>query len=139
MLATACVAQVLSVRGAIAPGPAQPLGLVALIAGIAALLVAVPAHSLVLVVAAALLAGTGLGLAYFGGQTAVNELAPPARRGEVTAAFITCVYLAVSVVAISTGLLGDATSLTTAVAIVGVAVAAAAAAVLAWHLSPRAG
>jgi MFS family permease len=96
MLGTACVAQILCVRGGLGAERAQPLGLGVLIAGIAALLAAFPLHSLALVLAAALLAGTGLGLAYFGSQTTINRIAPVERRGEVTAAFITCVRRAVA-------------------------------------------
>ncbi len=137
MLATACAAQIVAVRRSAAPERAQVAGLAVLVFGIAALLGALPAHSLALVLAAALLAGTGLGLGYFGAQATINALAPPDRRGEVTAAFVTCIYLAVSASAITTGLLGDATSLTTAVAVVGGADAVVAAAALSWHLSAR--
>jgi hypothetical protein len=48
---------------------------------------------------------------------AVYRIAPPAQRGEVTAAFITCVY--------------------PVVAVVGCSVAALATATLGWHLSDR--
>jgi MFS family permease len=137
MLAMACLAQAVSLRGAITPDRAQPLGLGLLIAGIAALLGAFPLHALALVLAAAVLAGTGLGLGYFGSQSTINRLAPPDRRGEVTAAFITCIYLGVSVTAIGTGLLSDALSLATAVAIAGAVVAAFAAAATMWHLAAR--
>jgi MFS family permease len=119
------------------PRRAQPLGLSLLIAGIGALVLAFPTHSLALVLVAAVLAGSGLGLAYFGSQAEVNELAPGERRGEVTAAFITCVYAAVSVTSIATGLMSDALSLSTAVAITGATVAALAAATTGWHLVSR--
>jgi MFS family permease len=135
MLAMACLAQALSLRGAITPRRAQPLGLTLLIAGIAALVLAFPLHALALVLAAAVLAGTGLGLGYFGSQSEINRLAPPERRGEVTAAFITCVYLSVTVTAISTGLLSDALSLASAVAIAGTVVAVVAVAATAWHVT----
>jgi MFS family permease len=92
-------------------------------------------RSLALVLAAALLAGTGLGFGYFGAQTEINRLAPGERRGEVTAAFISCIYLGVSVTAIGTGLLSDATSLFTAVATAGTAIAIVAAVTTAWHLA----
>jgi MFS family permease len=134
MLAMACLAQVICVRGAMTPERAQPIGLILLIAGLAALVFAFPLHTLVLVLAAALLAGVGLGLTYFGSQAEINRLAPTERRGEVTAAFITCVYATVSVTVISTGLLSDATSLSTAVAVVGSTVAAVAAGTTIWHL-----
>src|SRR5919202_602838 len=135
MLALACLAQAGSLRGAITPDRAQPLGLCLLIAGIAALLAAFPLHTLALVLVAAVLAGAGLGLGYFGSQSTINRLAPADRRGEVTAAFITCIYLGVSFTAIGTGLLGDALSLETAVAIAGGVVAVLAAAATAWHLA----
>jgi len=86
------------------------------------------------VLAAAVLAGSGLGFGYFGAQAEINQLAPGDRRGEVTAAFIACVYLGVSVTAISTGLLADATSLFAAVATAGSVIAVLAATAIAWHL-----
>jgi hypothetical protein len=134
MLAMACLAQAVCVRGTMTPRRAQPIGLGLLVAGIAALVMAFPLHTLALVLGAAVLAGLGLGFAYFGSQAEINDLAPAERRGEVTAAFITCVYSAVTVSSISTGLLADAISLSAAVAIVGGAVAAVAAAMTAWHL-----
>jgi MFS family permease len=139
MLGTACLAQALSVRGAMTPGRAQPLGLGLLVLGIAALVLAFPAHSLALVLVAALLAGTGLGFGYFGSQAQINALAPAQRRGEVTAAFITCLYSGVTVTVIATGLLTDAISLYTAVAVAGSAVAAVAASTAVWHLAARDG
>ena len=84
-----------------------------------------------------MLAGAGLGLAYFGAQTEVNRIAPPERRGEVTAAFITCQYVFVSVTAISVGLLSDAASLAAAVRAAGTAIALLAVCVAAWHVVSR--
>src|SRR5215211_574456 len=89
-----------SLRGAMTPGRAQPLGLGLLIVGLGALVLAFPLQALPLVLAAAVLAGTGLGFGYFGAQTEINQLAPGERRGEVTAAFISCIYLGVTVTAI---------------------------------------
>jgi MFS family permease len=137
MLAMACLAQAVCVRGTMTPQRAQPIGLGVLVCGIAALVLAFPLHALALVLGAAVLAGLGLGFAYFGAQAEINDLAPAERRGEVTAAFITCVYSAVTVSSISTGLLADAISLSAAVAIVGGAVATVAAATTAWHLRLR--
>ena len=59
MLAMACVAQAIALRGATTSGRAQPLGLVLIVGGIAALVLAFPLHSLALVLVAAVLAGTG--------------------------------------------------------------------------------
>ena len=133
MLATACAAQVVSLRRGLPPATGQFAGLVLLVAGLAALVAAFPPRSLALLLVAAVLAGAGLGLGYVGAQTRINQLAPPERRGEVTAAFITCVYTGVTIAAVSVGLLSDALSLFAAVAIVAVAIAATATATTAWH------
>jgi MFS family permease len=139
MLAMACAAQVISLRGATTPLRAQPLGLVLIVAGIAALVLAFPLHSLALVLLAALLAGTGLGFGYYGSQAEVNRLAPAERRGEVTAAFITCMYSGVVVTVVATGLIADAVSLSTAVTVAGIGVAALASATTIWHVVARDG
>jgi MFS family permease len=135
MLAMACVAQMVSLRGTMTPRRAQPTGLALLIVGVAALVLAFPLHALPLVLAAAVLAGSGLGFGYFGSQAEINDLAPGQRRGEVTAAFIACVYLGVTVTAISTGLLADASSLSAAVAAAGGTITIFATAGIAWHLA----
>jgi hypothetical protein len=113
--------------------PAGRLGL--LVAGIAALVTAFPTHSLALVLTGAAFAGAGLGLTYFGSQTEINHIAPPERRGEITAAFITCQYAFVSVTAVSVGLLSDAASLAAAVRAVGLVIAAGAVAIAGWHVA----
>jgi MFS family permease len=135
MLTVACLAQAFSLRDAMTPQRAAQMGLGLLIAGIGTLVLAFPLHSLPLVLASATLAGSGLGFGYFGAQAEINRLAPGERRGEVTAAFISSVYLAVSVTVIGTGLLTDATSLFTAVATAGSVIAVLAASTLAWHLA----
>jgi MFS family permease len=139
MLGMACLAQALCTRGVMTPGRAQPLGLGLLVAGVAALVLAFPAHSLALVLVAAVLAGAGLGLGFFGSQAEINAIAPSDRRGEVTAAFITCLYSGVAVTVIATGIVSDAISLSTAVAISGIVVAAVAAATAVWHRTARDG
>jgi len=55
----------------------------------------------------------------------------------VTAAFLTCVYLGVAATAISTGLLSDAYSLPTAIAIVSAVAGATALVAVAWQLKRR--
>ncbi len=135
MLGVACLFQAAAQRSGLAPGRAQPAGLTLLVAGIAALVSAFPTHSLALVLTGAVVAGAGLGLAYFGAQTEVNRIAPPERRGEVTAAFITCQYVFVSVTAISVGLLSDAASLAAAVRAAGLAIAVVAACTAVWHVA----
>jgi MFS family permease len=137
MLAAACPVQVLGIRGVMSPRTAQPAGLVLLVFGLAALVLAFPAQSLALVLVAALLAGLGLGLGYFGSQLEINMLAPPERRGEVTAAFLTCLYSGVSVTVITVGIVSDQLSLRTAVTGAAVVIAAVALATIAWHLIPE--
>jgi MFS family permease len=138
MLAMACPVQVLGVRGVVSPSRAQPAGLLLLVAGLAALVLAFPAKSLALVLVAAVLAGLGLGLGYFGSQAEINQLAPPERRGEVTAAFITCLYTGVSITVISVGVVSDQVSLRTAVTGASIVIAAVALVATAWHLMARA-
>jgi MFS family permease len=139
MLAVACLMQTVAQRRRVRPQRAQPGGLALLVAGIAALVTAFPTHSLMLVLAGAALAGAGLGLTYFGSQTEINHIAPPERRGEVTAAFITCQYAFVSVTAVTVGLLSDAASLAAAVRTVGLVIAIAAVTVAAWHIAAARG
>src|SRR4051812_14863889 len=82
VLAASCVAQLLA-RGSRAHARMQAAGLMLLAAGLLALVVAFPAHSLAVLLAAALLAGTGHGVAFLGAQAQLNAAAPPQRRGEV--------------------------------------------------------
>ena len=130
MLGTSCVAQ-FAARRRRAPRADQAAGLIALAAGLAALVVAFPTRPLVLVVAAALLAGTGHGLAFAGAQEEVNEIAPPARRGEVTSAFYTCIYGGVAISIIGLGLLP--LSLSDAVAVFASVIGGTALLTSAWH------
>ncbi len=137
MLGAACLVQVLCVRLAIEEVRAQILGLGLLAGGCAALVVAFPARSLAVLLLAAALAGAGLGVGFFGAQTQINHLVPADRRGELTAAFITCVYVAVASAAIAVGLLSRSVPLGTPVGIVSTAVAVTALGTAAAHLSAR--
>jgi MFS family permease len=134
MLTTSCAAQVLA-SGRVAAAPAQSAGLVLLACGLAALVVAFPLHSLPTVLAAAVLTGAGHGLAFLGAQTEVNHLAPAERRGEVTAAFMSCIYGGVAVSVIGVGLVSTTASLYTAVACFAVAIGATAVITAGWHLA----
>jgi MFS family permease len=133
MLAASCAAQVLA-SGRAAPAAAQPVGLVLLASGLLALVLAFPLHSLPVIVAAALLAGAGHGLAFLGAQTEINHLAPPERRGEVTAAFMSCIYGGVGVSVIAVGVVSSSVSLYTAVAAFAVAIGATTVLTAGWHL-----
>jgi MFS family permease len=139
MLATSCVAQVAVLRIDARPSEAQPVGLVMMAIGVVLLVLAFPLHSLVPVLAAAILAGLGLGVTLFGAQKDINQLAPSDRRGEVTAAFISCLYEGVAITSVATGLLADGYGLSTSVAIIGGMLAALALATCAWHVVARRG
>ncbi len=136
-LATSCVAQLALLRRDVRPHAAQPAGLVMVVAGVGLLIVAFPLGSLLAMLAAAVVAGFGMGVALFGAQTEINLLAPGERRGEVTAAFIACLYGGVAVTAVGAGLLADAYGLSTAVAVIGAILAAVAATAALWHLAAR--
>jgi MFS family permease len=134
MLATSCAAQGLA-SGRAAAARAQPAGLALLACGLLALVLAFPLHSLPVVLAAAVLAGAGHGLAFLGAQTEVNHLAPAERRGEVTAAFMSCIYGAVAVSVISVGVISSSVSLYTAVAAFAIVIGATAMITAGWHLA----
>jgi MFS family permease len=136
-LATSCVAQLALVRWNVRPRAAQPAGLMMVVAGVGLLIVAFPLGSLLAMLAAAVVAGFGMGVALFGAQTEINLLAPGERRGEVTAAFIACLYGGVAVTAVGAGILADAYGLSTAVAVVGAILAGVAATTILWHLAAR--
>jgi Major Facilitator Superfamily len=134
MLATSCATQWLA-SGRVSGG-VQPAGLAVLAGGLLALVVAFPLHSLAIVLAAALLAGSGHGLAFLGAQTELNHIAPSDRRGEVTAAFMSCIYGGVAISVIGVGVIStSAQSLYTAVAIFAAAIGATAVLTAGWHLA----
>jgi MFS family permease len=132
MLAASCAAQVVAHRG-MASRRAQQAGLVLLALGLAGLVGASPLGSLALLVVAAVLTGAGHGIGFLYAQDDLNRIAPADRRGEVTAAFITCIYVAVAGSVIAVGLLDSRTSLAVGVAIVASVLAAIALSAGAWH------
>jgi hypothetical protein len=136
LLAASCAAQLIAARrdGA---ARAQPLGLALVALGLVALVLAFPLHSLAALFASAVLGGAGHGLAFLGAQADINGLAPIERRGEVTAAFISCIYFGVATSAIGVGLLSTALSLRAAVTIFAVVAGATALAGIGWHVGTR--
>jgi MFS family permease len=136
LLSASCIAQLLAARRD-GLGGAQPLGLSLVVAGLGALVLAFPLHSLAALFASALLGGAGHGLAFLGAQADINDLAPVDRRGEVTAAFISCIYFGVATSAIGVGLLSTTLSLRAAVTIFALVVGATALATIAWHVALR--
>ena len=101
MLGCACAIQVLLRK--LSPRRAMVLGMMALIAGLAAMVVAVPAGSILLLLAAALLDGAGLGLAFMGGLGLVGRVAPPLNRAEVLSACYVIIYLGESIPVLGVG------------------------------------
>src|SRR5262249_45511331 len=101
-----------------ARGPARPgasgwacaVGL-----GLAGLVVAAPAHSAGLLIAASVLAGAGHGLAFLAAQDDLTRIAPDDHRAEVSAAFYVCIYLGVSLPVIGIGVLAVRSTLFIAV------------------------
>src|SRR6185437_9796544 len=132
MLAASCAAQIVAHRG-MASRLAQQAGLVLLALGLAGLVVASPLGSLALLLAAAVLTGTGHGIGFLYAQDDLNRIAPADRRGEVTAAFITCIYVAVAGSVITVGLLDTRVSLAVAVGMVAAVLSCLALAACAWH------
>jgi MFS family permease len=133
-LVTSCAAQIVSQRLQLQEQHGQALGLGVLALGLVALVIASPLHSLGLLLVGALAAGVGHGFGVLGAQDELNSIAPRARRGEVTAAFIGCIYLVVAVSVISSGLLDRWISLSHSVGLVSLVLAAAAAGTVLWQL-----
>ncbi len=136
LLTVSCAAQIAARRWG-AHARMQAAGLVLLAAGLLALVLAFPARSLILLLIAGLLTGTGHGIAFLGAQAQLNLAAPPDRRGEVNAAFYTLIYLGVAATVISTGLVTLTAPLSTAITSFAVVTGAIALATAAWHLQPK--
>ena len=137
MLAVSCVRA--GGRASSQPAPAliEPIGLGLLGLGLATLVVAFPAHSLVLLLLGAALAGSGHGLGFLGSQTEIDALAPDDRRGEVTAAFVTMVYAGVATAAIGVGVLSTRLSLFASFTVFAVVTGALSLATAVWHVAAR--
>lgn len=113
MLACSAIAQVV--------GHGRPartlelLGLPLLAAGLALLALAGGLSSLSLLLVATMIAGTGQGLAFLGGLTAVNQAAPAGRHADVVSSYYVIIYLGVGVPVIGVGLLTTLVGLLAAV------------------------
>jgi MFS family permease len=135
-LLASCAAQVVVTYRGGQPARDQAIGLALLGAGLMVLIVAAPLRSLPLMAAAGIAAGFGHGLAFLNAQQELNELAPEQRRGEITSAFIACIYALLATAVVGSGLLDEYVSLTAAVAVAAAVLAALASAVAAWHSVP---
>jgi hypothetical protein len=115
--------------------PSQLAGLCTLALGLLLLVLAAPLRSRPLIVCGSIAAGVGHGLAFLNAQEELNDLAPSDRRGEVTSAFICCIYAVVAAGVLATGVLDRFASLTASLEIVAVALLALALAAAAWQLT----
>jgi MFS family permease len=136
-LGASCAAQIAAKRRRNEPRAAQSAGLVILAAGLVALAAASAVHSLAVLLAGAVAVGSGHGLAFLNAQDELNRIAPPERRGEVTAAFISCIYALVGGAVLASGLLDEGVSLTIAVSLVAVTLAATALLGAGWQIRAR--
>jgi hypothetical protein len=132
--ATSAVALVVSERRRPGLRAGQGEGLCVLAAGLLALVVAAPPHSFTLLLAGSLGTGLGHGIAFLNAQEELNDMAPASRRGEVTAAFIGCIYLLVATSVIAIGVLDLWLSLSLSVGVVSVCLIGVAALAAAWQV-----
>lgn len=102
----------------------EQLGLPLLAIGLVLLAVAGSLSSLALLLVATVVGGTGQGLAFFGGLTAINHRAPADRHADVLSSFYVIIYLGVGLPVIGVGFLATAVGLLTAVQWFGCVVAA---------------
>lgn len=133
-LAASCATQILSQRLRLPGRGAQAAGLALLALGLVGLVVAAPLHSLAVLLAGSVVIGAGHGFSFLSAQDELNRIAPSERRGEVTSAFIGCIYLVVATSVIASGILDRWLALASAVAAVALTLALAAIAVAAWQV-----
>jgi len=136
-LGASCAAQLLAQHRRGDPRTAQSTGLVVLAAGLLGLAAASDLHSLAGLLLGAVAVGAGHGVAFLNAQDELNRIAPPEHRGEVTAAFISCIYALVGGAVLTSGLLDVRVSLTIAVSLVAVVLAATALLGAGWQVRAR--
>jgi MFS family permease len=134
-LAASCGAQLASRHWRVGTVRAQSAGLVLLAVGLVGLGVGAPTRSLAVLLVGAVVTGAGHGLGFVGAQAELNAMVPAVRRGEVTAAFICCIYLLLGVSVIGTGLLALIVPFTAAVAVVAVVLAVTATGTAVWQVA----
>jgi MFS family permease len=111
----------------------QAVGLAVLATGLVLLVVSAAVNLLPLVLLAAVVIGLGHGSTFLRAQDELNAAAPPAQRGEVSAAFVCCIYVWVGGSVISIGLLDELGDLTTGVCLVGGVLTLASIATAGWQ------
>jgi MFS family permease len=136
VLGCSCLAQVAVRRGA-PPARTQAGGLGLLAAGLLSLTLSAPLQAPILLVAGAVLAGTGHGLAFLAAQDDLTRIAPNNQRAEISAAFYVCVYLGVALPLIGIGILAALTTLYIGVATFAAITGVGALLLAGWHLRHR--
>jgi MFS family permease len=116
-------------------GRDQALGCTLVAIGLGGVVAAAPTGSVALLLAGSVVAGLGHGVAFLTAQHELNELAPDERRGEVTAAFIACIYFFVATFVIAAGLLDSLFSLDASIEAIGSVLIAVALGAGAWHVA----
>lgn len=99
-------------------------GAAATVAGLVALVAAVPAHSVALLLAASAVGGAGVGLGFMGGMNLVSEAAPSGNRAEVMSAAYVILYVGVGLPTVLVGFASDRFGLFASVAGFAAAIAA---------------
>lgn len=100
--------------GRIPPARAVALGCAILAAGTVILAVALHFSSLIGLIVAAVVSGTGQGISFSRGLAAVAERTPPARRAEVSSAYFVVAYVALSLPVLGEGVAARVWGLRTA-------------------------
>ncbi|GHJ93860.1 MFS transporter [Streptomyces sp. NE5-10] len=93
--------------GRVGPRRSLPLGCAVLFAGLVLLAVALATDLLVFIVLAALVGGTGQGLAFRAALSAVAAASPPDQRAAVISSLFVVAYVGISIPVIGVGLLAD--------------------------------
>jgi hypothetical protein len=86
-----------------------------------------------LVLLAAAVIGVGHGVTFLRAQDELNAVAPPEGRGEVSAAFVCCIYAVVGGAVVGVGLLGEVFPLTASVQVIGALLAAGSLLAAGWQ------
>jgi hypothetical protein len=129
------LAQVWARRSAADQHRAQAWGLGLLAVGLGLLVASSLTHSLASVLVGAVVLGAGHGLAFLSAQDELNSTVPAAQRGEVSAAFVCCIYVLVGGSVVAIGLLEEVAGLTPGVVVVGGALTLLAVAAAWWRSS----
>lgn len=109
MLGSSSVVQ-LSLKG-LAVRVSQVTGLILLVIGLAGVVAAVPAQSILLLVISTIITGAGQGLAFMGSMALISQVAPPQRRADVISSFYVVIYLGVGIPILGVGFGAEAVGL----------------------------